>query len=331
MDPLARSGLDYIPSTTVGVGQADTGLRIAKNVMDFNVGFLNRFVNGGKSTLNFVRSLGTAQGWKNIGQGFVNFAEMANIYSVNGLMMRTQMGMAVNDYVSNIPNMSAYELGHDSGFLFEKVVEVALVSQGTSLTVNAVTKGKTLFNFTKTAGAHMDEVGRMIPVQTLDDIIKAPTHVLKDPQGTKALMHYSQMWKNGKLYNVEVLYNKASIQSCILSIRRKVWGHFKQFRNNMFEKDDKRRLYWLMDSYLSGKIDERTFCDEYYYSYDLEVDYKDLSPIEEKAFSELSAVSSRFSEFEEDHKLDAKAFSTVEELKRKVRDTQEKLKAERPI
>jgi RHS repeat-associated protein len=210
MDPLARSGLDYTPSATVGVGQADTGLRIAKNVMDFNVGFLNGFVNGGKSTLNFVRSLGTAQGWKNIGQGFVNFAEMANIYSVDGLIIRTQLGMAVNDYVTNIPNMSVYELGHDSGFLFEKVLEIALVSRGTSLTVNAVTKGKTLFNFTKTAGAHMDEVGRMIPVQTLDDIIKAPTHVLKDPQGTKALMHYSQMWKNGKLYNVEVLYNKAS-------------------------------------------------------------------------------------------------------------------------
>jgi hypothetical protein len=135
---------------------------------------------------------------------------MANIYSVDGLMMRTQMGMAVNDYLSNIPNMSAYELGHDVGFVSEKVLEIALVSRGTSLTVNAVTKGKTLFNFTKTAGAHMDEVGRMIPVQTLDDIIKAPTHVLKDPQGTKALMHYSQMWKNGKLYNVEVLYNKAS-------------------------------------------------------------------------------------------------------------------------
>ncbi|WP_158624942.1 hypothetical protein [Gynurincola endophyticus] len=34
--------------------------------------------------------------------------------------------------------------------------------------------------------------------------------VVKDPQGTKALMHYSQMWKNGKLYNVEVLYDKGA-------------------------------------------------------------------------------------------------------------------------
>lgn len=47
-------------------------------------------------------------------------------------------------------------------------------------------------------------------IQTLDDIIKAPMSVVKDPQGTSALMHYSQMCKNCKLYNVEVLYDKAA-------------------------------------------------------------------------------------------------------------------------
>lgn len=47
-------------------------------------------------------------------------------------------------------------------------------------------------------------------VQTLDDIIKYPMQILKDPQGTNALMYYSQMWKNNKLYNVEVLYDKGA-------------------------------------------------------------------------------------------------------------------------
>uniref|UniRef100_UPI0018F74081 hypothetical protein n=1 Tax=Gynurincola endophyticus TaxID=2479004 RepID=UPI0018F74081 len=71
--------------------------------------------------------------------------------------------------------------------------------------------GKELFKFTGTAAAHMDEAGRMIPVQTLDDIIKAPIAVVRDPRGaTNAMMHYSQMWKNGKLYNAEVLYDKAT-------------------------------------------------------------------------------------------------------------------------
>ncbi len=35
----------------------------------------------------------------------------------------------------------------------------------------------------------------------------------------------------------------------------------------MFEKEDKKRGYGLMVQYLSGKIDGRTFCDEFYYSY----------------------------------------------------------------
>ena len=73
---------------------------------------------------------------------------------------------------------------------------------------NAAKGGRELFKFTGTAAKHMDDPGRMISIQILDDIIKAPMSVVKDPQGTKALMHYSQMWKNDKLYNVEVLYDK---------------------------------------------------------------------------------------------------------------------------
>ena len=40
----------------------------------------------------------------------------------------------------------------------------------------------------------------------------------------------------------------------------------------MYEKNDKRRVYWLIDLYLAGKIDDKTFCDEFYYSYGLEMD-----------------------------------------------------------
>lgn len=99
----------------------------------------------------------------------------------------------------------------------------------------------------------------------------------------------------------------------------------------MFEKDDKRRLYWLMDQYLSGKIDGRTFCDEYYYSYDLEIDYETFSEVEQKAFTELSSVSSRFSEFKEDIEQHPGAYFTEKELRQKIQETQEKLKAENPI
>lgn len=94
----------------------------------------------------------------------------------------------------------------------------------------------------------------------------------------------------------------------------------------MYDKKDKRRLYWLIDEYLSGKIDEPTFCDEFYYTYNLEMDNKLLNDSERKVFSELSKVTSRFSQYDEDHKLDARAFATVQELKLKIIETKEKLK-----
>lgn len=98
----------------------------------------------------------------------------------------------------------------------------------------------------------------------------------------------------------------------------------------MYEKSDKRRLYWLIDQYLLGKIDEPTFCDEFYYSYDLEINNETFSDVEQQTFAELSNVSSRFSQYEEDHKLDARAFSTVEELKQKILETKEKLQEQSP-
>jgi len=99
----------------------------------------------------------------------------------------------------------------------------------------------------------------------------------------------------------------------------------------MFEKEDKRRLYWLIDQYLSGKITERVFCDEFYYCYDLEMDYTTLTEFEHRIFSELSTITGRFSEYEEDHKLDARAFYSVEQLREKIIETKEKLKEQSPI
>ncbi|HEX4840340.1 MAG TPA: hypothetical protein VFU89_07870 [Rhabdochlamydiaceae bacterium] len=86
----------------------------------------------------------------------------------------------------------------------------------------------------------------------------------------------------------------------------------------MYEKTDKRRIYQLIDMYLSEKIDEPTFCDEFYYSYDLELNYNSLMEDERKVFSELSDVVSRFSEFEEDIVEYPGVYYTKEELKQKI-------------
>ena len=94
----------------------------------------------------------------------------------------------------------------------------------------------------------------------------------------------------------------------------------------MFSKTDKRRLYELMDMYLSGKIDANSFCDEYYYCYDLEVDMDTLTELENKAFSDLGKVSSRFSPYKEDYALDIRAFNNEEQLRQKIIETNIALK-----
>ena len=93
----------------------------------------------------------------------------------------------------------------------------------------------------------------------------------------------------------------------------------------MYDKTDKRRLYQLMDMYLDNKISAWTFCDEFYYSYDLEIDEADLTQIEQDCFRALNAISSRFSPSEKDHIKYPGVYYTKEELRNKIIETKSKL------
>ena len=98
----------------------------------------------------------------------------------------------------------------------------------------------------------------------------------------------------------------------------------------MYNKNDKQILYWLIDEYLLGKINEPIFCNEFHDSFVNEMDIEILTELEYSVFSELSDVSQRFSEYEEDHKL-WKGFTTAEELRQKIIETKEKLQDQRSI
>ena len=71
----------------------------------------------------------------------------------------------------------------------------------------AKTEGKELFNFGTTAAKHMAEKGRAVPVQILEQAIKGSKGIA-DPQGSRALMHSIEMFRNGKAYKLDVLYDK---------------------------------------------------------------------------------------------------------------------------
>jgi RHS repeat-associated protein len=92
-----------------------------------------------------------------------------------------------------------------------KVVETAdnavdAIKGGSKTVFNSIDEG---LNFAKTPAGHMENPGRFVPVQTLQDAIRS-TKGLADPKGSEALMHYTEMFKNGKQYNLEVLYGKAT-------------------------------------------------------------------------------------------------------------------------
>lgn len=93
----------------------------------------------------------------------------------------------------------------------------------------------------------------------------------------------------------------------------------------MFKKNNKNFIYNIIDMYLAGKIDASTFCDEFYYSYDLELDHDFLNENEKKVFSDLGKVVDRFSPFDEDLKKYPKVYFSEKELKKCILDSRDKL------
>lgn len=93
----------------------------------------------------------------------------------------------------------------------------------------------------------------------------------------------------------------------------------------MFSKKDKRTLYSLIDEYIKGQIDSLTFESEYIECYNIELD-EQLSDLEEKVFSQLNDVVSRFSPFEKDLKNYPGVYYSEAEMKVAVLKAKEELK-----
>ncbi|WP_297990528.1 DNRLRE domain-containing protein [uncultured Anoxybacillus sp.] len=86
-----------------------------------------------------------------------------------------------------------------------------------------VTKGG--LNFTKTTAKHMDNPDRRVPIQILQQAIKGKGY--KDPRGSNARMYYTIMYRNGKKYNLEVLYDKKTNTILHFEYARKAMGPLK--------------------------------------------------------------------------------------------------------
>ena len=79
-------------------------------------------------------------------------------------------------------------------------------------------------NFSNKALEHMGESGRQVPVQTLQDAIRYG-EAMPDPSGSSATMYYTTMYKNGKMYNLEVLYDEFTNMVYHFEYARKAMGN----------------------------------------------------------------------------------------------------------
>ena len=79
-------------------------------------------------------------------------------------------------------------------------------------------------NFSNSALEHMGESGRQVPIQTLQDTIRYG-EAMPDPRGSNATMYYTTMYKNGKMYNLEVLYDEISNTVYHFEYARKAMGN----------------------------------------------------------------------------------------------------------
>ena len=88
---------------------------------------------------------------------------------------------------------------------------------------------------------------------------------------------------------------------------------------------EKEQLWYLINNLIEGKYTINVFCNEFTRIYDLEVDYNKLSDDENLLFSELSSMTSRFSDNKEDLKIPNMYYSENDILK-KVKEIKEILK-----
>ncbi len=91
---------------------------------------------GGRATEQWVKSLGTAEGW---GKTLDGIAALSPFNVDEGAVnSRAQMIDKTVNYVADIPNKSKDQIGHDVGFGLEKVGETVLASKGAGLVKNGL-------------------------------------------------------------------------------------------------------------------------------------------------------------------------------------------------
>lgn len=89
------------------------------------LGIFDGFGAGFDTTVDFLKSLTTREGWNDFGHG-LNLAVLSCNTCPEGIAIRNQLADQAYSFAKSIPNMSSYQLGYNLGFISEKAVEVLI-------------------------------------------------------------------------------------------------------------------------------------------------------------------------------------------------------------
>ncbi len=158
-------------------------------------------------------------------------------------------------------------------------------------------------------------------MNSIKEVIKHLMPVLPDPRKcANGTMYYSQISRNNKLYNIDVLYDSFENKIFYFKYTDRALGPLKKRLNSMIFRGTKY-LYILINYYLDQKINEKTFCDEFYKSFDLGENSSDLDKLEEKIFDELGIVVGRYTAYGQDLNELPHFFYNKNQLAEKILET----------
>lgn len=127
----------------------------------------------------------------------------------------SNFGWAVLDTAALLPLLPSTAYVREGGKVLLKAddfLKFAKTSKGKKAIKSAMKtydKVQQNIKFAAKAAQHMNNPNRSVPLQILEKAIKHGVS-RPDPQGSRATMYYITMYKNGKKYNLEVLFDNAT-------------------------------------------------------------------------------------------------------------------------